>query len=69
MLGSGPNPQQSVLFNDLRVLLNPQHHLYRLADRIPWSQLEERFAPLYAGVGRPSKPIRLIAGLLMLKHL
>ena len=41
-----------------------------LANQIDWSSLEKAFAPLYSSeVGRPPKPIRLMTGLLILKHL
>lgn len=69
MLGQTSDPTQGILFNDLSVLLNPKDPLYRLADRVPWSAIEARFSPLYATVGRPAHPIRLMVSLLMLKHI
>ncbi len=67
MLGKSPDQHQTGLFKNLLAhQLNPQHPLYLLAQRIPWKELEEAFAPLY---GRPSHPIRKMAALLMLKHL
>ena len=57
------------LFSSLSDQLNQKHPLYILADKISWSRFEESFTPLYcADNGRPAKPIRLMCGLLILKH-
>lgn len=64
------NTQQPSLFFSLRDMLNQKHPLYKLADRINWAVFEREFSPLYsADSGRPAKPIRLMVGLLILKHL
>ena len=61
-------PQPS-LFSSLADQLNPKHPLYLLADKIDWQRFEASFSPLYsADNGRPAKPIRLMCGLLILKH-
>ena len=61
-------PQPS-LFSSLTDQLNPRHPLYLLANKIDWRRFEEAFSPLYCAVnGRPAKPIRLMCGLLILKH-
>ena len=58
------------LFSSLDDLLNQQHSLYKLSDLIHWGKFEEAFTPLYCSDnGRPAKPIRLMCGLLILKHL
>lgn len=58
------------LFTDLADMLNQQHPLYKLANKIDWQKFEESFSPLYCHHnGRPGKPIRLMCGLLILKHL
>lgn len=51
--------------------LNPKHPLLKLADAIPWDYFETEFALLYSDTGRgqPGKPIRLMVGLSILKHL
>ena len=50
--------------------LNHQHPLYHLAKKINWSGLEAAFFFFYcADNGRPAKPIRLMVGLLILKHI
>ena len=50
--------------------LDQRHPLYRLADKIHWFTFEKEFSVLYSSDnGRPAKPIRLMCGLLILKHL
>ena len=61
--------QQSFLYPNLLDQLNPKHPLIALSKTIPWDYFEDSFAPLYSRTGRPSKPIRLMVGLSILKHL
>ena len=64
------NSRQASLFWDLETMLDPKHPLFRLANAVDWSLFEKSFAPLFcADNGCPPKPIRLMTGLLMLKHL
>ena len=49
-------------------LLNPQHPLVLLADKIDWLRFDEELLPCYAEKGRPGIPIRLMAGLCYLKY-
>ena len=70
MYKSRSNNRQASLFWDLETMLDPKHPLFKLANMVNWSCFEEAFAPLFcANNGRPPKPIRLMVGLLMLKHL
>ena len=69
MQNPGPDAHQSIIFNDLKDLLDPKDALYRLAAKVPWGEIETGFASLYARSGRPAKPVRLMVALLMLKHL
>lgn len=65
-------PTQTVqsLFSSLDDLLNQQHPLYKLSHKIDWKRFEEAFSPFYCpDNGHPGKPIRLMCGLLILKHL
>ena len=65
-----PTPSSPSLFSSLDDLLNGQHPLHKLSHKINWSVFEEAFTPLYCSDnGRPAKPIRLMCGLLILKHL
>lgn len=58
------------LFSNLSDMLNQSHALYKLADKIDWKKFDDAFLPLYCqNNGRPGKPIRLMCGLLILKHL
>lgn len=57
------------LFCSLADMLDQRHPLYRLADKIDWRRFEETFTPLYSqDMGAPAKDIRLMCGLLILKH-
>jgi len=50
--------------------LDSSDPLIQLSHAIPWSEFEEAFAKYYSkDIGAPSKPIRLMAGLLLLKQL
>ena len=65
------NPDQSELFrNRLDSQVNMNHELVRLAALIDWTVFDDRFGELYhAEISCPGKPIRLMVGLLYLKHL
>ena len=65
---SDPN-QMNFLHADLLDQLNPKQPLLKLAGSIPWDYFEAEFSPLYSPQGRPAKPIRLMVGLSILKHL
>jgi hypothetical protein len=51
------------------MMLNPDHQLVKLAKRLPWEKLETEFGSLYAAVGRPSIPIRVMVSLLLLQRM
>lgn len=61
--------QGTFLYQDLLEQLNPKAPLLVLAKKLPWEMFEREFAPLYAEVGRPAKPVRLMVGLLLLKQI
>ena len=51
-------------------IVDSEHPLVRLADRIDWPGLEHRFGGVFqSGPGHPPLPWRLMAGLLILKRL
>lgn len=61
---------QNSLFFNFEATLNQKHPLFILANKIHWHVFEKAFLPLYSqDKGRPAKPIRLMVGLLMLKHI
>ncbi len=50
-------------------MLDSHDPLIALADAIDWDFFEKEFAKYYSNEGRPAKPIRLMVGLLILKHI
>jgi transposase, IS5 family len=61
---------QGSLFFSFESTLNHKHPLFMLANKVNWQLFEDAFTPLYcSNNGRPGKPIRLMVGLLMLKHI
>ena len=71
MLRQSSTSHQTNLFGtDLLLQLDPNDPLLKLSTVIPWHQFEKAFSIYYtAGLGAPSKPIRLMVGLLLLKQL
>ena len=62
--------QFSLFETDLILQLDPTDPLLKLALEIPWHEFDEAFGIHYTeGLGAPSKPIRLMVGLLILKQL
>jgi transposase, IS5 family len=63
-------PPQCELFGArLSELLNPEHPLYVLAERIDWPKFDSAIDACYADeLGRPGVNTRLMVGLLYLKH-
>ena len=71
MLTQSSSFHQTNLFGtDLLLQLDPNDPLLKLSVAIPWHHFEEVFSAHYKeAVGAPSKPIRLMVGLLLLKQL
>ena len=62
--------QPNLFETDLLLQLDPSDPLLKLSTVIPWHEFDEAFSVHYTeGVGAPSKPIRLMVGLLILKQL
>lgn len=62
-------PQCELFGARLSELLNPEHPLYVLAERIDWPQFDVAIDDCYAEeLGRPGANTRLMVGLLYLKH-
>ncbi|MCP5274490.1 MAG: IS5 family transposase [Burkholderiales bacterium] len=62
--------QPSLFETDLLLQLDPADPLLKLSNVIPWHVFDEAFSIHYTeGIGAPSKPIRLMVGLLILKQL
>jgi IS5 family transposase len=63
------SPQCELFGARLSELLNPEHPLYVLAERLDWSQFDAAIDACYAEeLGRPGVNTRLMVGLLYLKH-
>ena len=62
--------KQLSMFSSLEDMLSHEHPLFQLSNKINWKRFENAFSPLYCSTnGRPAHPIRLMCGLLILKHL
>ncbi len=62
--------QKDLLRPALEAIIDLGHPLVRLAGAIDWRFLDKRFAGVCtAGAGQPPLPTRLVAGLLILKHM
>ncbi len=62
--------QLSLFETDLLLQLDATDPLLQLAAAIPWDEFDDTFSVHYTkGIGAPSKPIRLMVGLLILKQL
>ena len=62
--------KQLSMFSSLEDMLSHEHPLFQLSNKINWESFENAFSPLYcSNNGRPAHPIRLMCGLLILKHL
>ena len=71
MLSASPQPNNQLgLWGDLMSHLNQKHPLFILANKIDWTIFESAFKKHYSEkMGKPSKPIRLMVSLLVLKQL
>jgi hypothetical protein len=62
--------QDDLLGPSLDKIINLRHPLVRLAAEIDWEFLAGRFGSVCrVGAGQPALPTRLVAGLLILKHI
>ena len=62
-------PTNDLILQRLDRMLDQRQALYRLSHVFDWEGIEKDFEGLYAERGRPAKPIRLMVGLLLLKHI
>mgnify|MGYP001601448903 CR=1 FL=1 len=70
MLAKRKDKQQTSFFSTFEEQLNHKHPLYLLANEIDWKKFEDAFKKHYSeSTGAPAKPIRLMVGLLILKHI
>lgn len=70
MLAKKQSQQQLSFYSTFEEQLSHQHPLFILSQRIDWDVFEKAFSKHYSpDFGAPAKPIRLMVGLLILKHL
>ena len=70
MLPQTKSEQQLSFYSSFEEQLSHRHPLYILAKGVNWKIFEESFSKHYSSnFGAPAKPIRLMTGLLMLKHI
>jgi IS5 family transposase len=61
--------QMTIIAGLFQAKLNPNHELLILARKIDWERLAEALAPKYSKIGRSGKPVRLMIGAHILKHM
>jgi IS5 family transposase len=62
-------PQVDLVQGDLEFLIDLNHELCLLSERINWSKFAKEFAGYFpSAVGKPALPARLVVGILYLKH-
>lgn len=70
MIGKTDKKMQRDLFRPMLIdFIDKKHELVLLADKMDWYYFEKELAPFYAKLGRPSMPIRLMVGCLLLKRI
>ena len=70
MIGKTPTNNQHDLFKPLlKEFINLNHELVLLSEKIDWNYFEDSFSEFYSHTGKPSMPIRLMVGSLMLKRI
>ena len=61
--------QITIIAGLFQAKLNPNHDLLILAEKIDWERIADELAPSYSKIGRGGKPIRLMVGAHILKHM
>jgi IS5 family transposase len=70
MIGKFSSQNQQNIFKPLlKEFINLSHELALLGDKIDWKHFDKEFSHLYSNTGKPSMPIRLMVGSLMLKRI
>jgi len=70
LVGKGDTKRQRDLFRPMLMdFINIGHELVLLGNKMDWNYFEGAFSGLYSTVGRPSMPIRLMVGCLLLKRI
>jgi transposase, IS5 family len=70
MIGKTDKKKQCDLFRPMLIdFIDTRHELVLLTDKLEWDYFEKELGNFYSDVGRPSMPIRLMVGCLMLKRI
>lgn len=70
MIGKPESQNQGNFFESLlKDFIDMGHELVLLSEKIDWKYFEDEFAKHYSNVGKPSMPVRLMVGSLMLKRI
>ena len=70
MRGKSDESKQRDLFRPmLKDFIDLDHELVLLSDKIDWKYFENEFEEFYSPIGRPSMPVRLMVGCLLLKRI
>jgi transposase, IS5 family len=63
------NPQLNVFSVPLVSIINMEHELVLLSQKIEWEKVEKEFSIYYPELGRPAVPIRKMVGSMLLKQI
>jgi len=70
MIKPKSDDKQLTFYNTFEEQLDRKHPLYILSNKINWSMFENEFKRFYhERMGRPAKPIRMMVGIILLKHI
>lgn len=61
--------QMTIIAGLFQAKLNPNHELLILAEKIDWVRIADELAASYSKIGRTGKPVRLMVGAHILKHM
>jgi IS5 family transposase len=61
--------QMTIIAGVFKAKLNPSHELLILAEKIDWERLRDELEAFYSNIGRAGKPVRLMVGAHILKHM
>jgi IS5 family transposase len=70
MIGKPADQNQGNFFESLlKDFIDMSHELVLLSEKIDWKYFEDEFSQYYSNVGKPSMPVQLMVGSLMLKRI
>jgi len=66
---TAPRDQRNLFKPLLSDFIDLNHELVLLSDKIEWDYFDSNFDKYYSSKGRPSMPVRLMVGCLLLKRI